>query len=202
MAALKHLAIALSLLVARPAAADPIDRWRPIIAEASLRFGIPTAWIERVMRAESAGLTRLDGKPIRSRAGAIGLMQLMPATWTAMRQRLSLGTDPDDPHDNIVAGTCYLRLLYERFGYPGLFAAYNAGPARYAAFLTTGRPLPGEPIAYIARVVGPVADSNASTLAPASPPLFVIRHDANVAPTTGDDRQPSPSLFAIRKGEP
>jgi hypothetical protein len=36
-----------------------------------------------------------------------------------------------------------------RFGYPGLFAAYNAGPARYAAHLRTGQPLPAETRAYI-----------------------------------------------------
>src|SRR3546814_16843640 len=46
--------------------------------------------------------------------------------------------------------TFYLRLMYERFGYPGLFAAYNAGPARYAAHLRPGRTLPGETRSYLA----------------------------------------------------
>src|SRR3546814_6386427 len=40
--------------------------------------------------------------------------------------------------------------MYERFGYPGLFAAYKAGPARYAAHLRTGRTLPGETRSYLA----------------------------------------------------
>ena len=57
-------------------------------------------------------------------------MQLMPRTWNDMRARLALGPDPDDPRDNILAGTAYLRLMYDRFGYPGMFAAYNAGPGR------------------------------------------------------------------------
>jgi soluble lytic murein transglycosylase-like protein len=96
--------------------------------EASQRLGVPIAWIERVMRAESGGRTRLGGRPIVSRAGAMGLMQLMPTTWADMRGWLSLGHDPFDPRDNILAGTCHLRLMYDRFGYPGLFAAYNAGP--------------------------------------------------------------------------
>src|SRR3546814_15201519 len=87
------------------------------------------------MRAESGGHTMLDGRPITSRAGAMGLMQLMPASYADMRRRLDLGPNPHDPRDNIRAGTFYLRLMYERFGYPGLFAAYNAGPARYAAHL-------------------------------------------------------------------
>src|SRR3546814_4666575 len=83
------------------------------------------------MQAESAGLTHLHGRPITSRAGAMGLMQLMPGTWAAMRQQHGLGGDPYDPRDNILAGAAYLRAMYDRFGYPGLFAAYNAGPARY-----------------------------------------------------------------------
>src|SRR3546814_7225278 len=98
------------------------------------------------MRMESAGLTMRGGHPITSRAGAMGLMQVMPATWADMRTRLALGSDPHDPRDNILAGSCYLRLMYDRFGYPGLFAAYNAGPGRYADHLSTGRPLPGEKI--------------------------------------------------------
>src|SRR3546814_5104838 len=82
---------AILLLAATPAKADEVERWRPMIEEASTRFGIPTSWIERVMRAESRGLTMLNGRPIRSSAGAMGLMQLMPATWADMRARLGLG---------------------------------------------------------------------------------------------------------------
>src|SRR3546814_11645082 len=115
-----------------------------MIEEASTRFGIPTSWIERVMRAESRGYTTLNGRPIRSRAGAMGLMQLMPATWADMRARLALGMNPDDPRDNILAGTCFLRLMYDRFGYPGLFGAYNAGPGAYASYLAGKRRLPEE----------------------------------------------------------
>src|SRR5690606_12167086 len=63
-----------------------------------------------------------------------------------------LGPDPHDPRDNVLAGAGYLRLMYDRFGYPGLFAAYNAGPARYARHRATGRPLPAETVAYLATV--------------------------------------------------
>ncbi|WP_420873461.1 lytic transglycosylase domain-containing protein [Novosphingobium resinovorum] len=127
--------------------------WQPMIDEASHRFGIPVEWIERVMLAESAGQTVQAGRPSRSVKGAIGLMQLMPGTWHEIRARLDLGHDPDDPRDNILAGTFYLRMLHERFGYPGLFAAYNAGPARYERYLA-GTPLPVETIAYLGRVTG------------------------------------------------
>lgn len=129
-----------------------VERWRPIIAEASQRFGLPHVWIAAVMQAESGGRTHWKGRPITSPAGAMGLMQLMPGTWDAMRRRHGLGPDPHDPRDNIMAGTAYLRAMYDRFGYPGLFAAYNAGPGRYAAHLRTGRPLPGETRAYVAQL--------------------------------------------------
>lgn len=154
MGALRALAVALALLGATPAHADQVERWRPYITEASARFGVPAPWIERVMRAESAGRTTLEGRPITSSAGAMGLMQLMPGTWAELRRALGLGADPHDPRDNILAGTFYLRLMYDRFGYPGLFAAYNAGPARYAGHLATGRALPGETRAYLASVSG------------------------------------------------
>jgi soluble lytic murein transglycosylase-like protein len=71
-----------------------------------------------------------------------------------MRARLGLGRDPHDPRDNILAGTYYLRLMHDRFGYPGLFGAYNAGPGRYAAWLAGRSGLPGETRAYIATVAG------------------------------------------------
>ncbi|MGI9375765.1 MAG: lytic transglycosylase domain-containing protein [Tsuneonella suprasediminis] len=133
-------------------AAPAVERWRPYIAEASRRFGIPQAWIAAVMQAESAGLTHLHGRPITSRAGAMGLMQLMPGTWAAMRRQHGLGGDPYDPQDNILAGAAYLRAMYDRFGYPGLFAAYNAGPARYERHLRTGQTLPAETRDYIAQL--------------------------------------------------
>lgn len=141
------------LLVASPSArADPVANWRPYVEEASARFDMPVAWIERVMRAESGGRTALNGRPIVSHAGAMGLMQLMPGTWADMRARLGLGSDPHAPRDNILAGTYYLRLMHDRFGYPGLFAAYNAGPARYSAVLAGRARLPAETRAYMAAV--------------------------------------------------
>src|SRR3546814_13894063 len=121
MAAVRTALIALALLAAVPAKAQSVDRWQPYIAEASARVGGPVEWIERVMRAESGGRTTLGGRPITSHAGAMGLMQLMPGTWADMRARLGLGHDPHDPRDNILAGTYYLRLMPDRFVYPGLF---------------------------------------------------------------------------------
>ena len=43
---------------------------------------------------------------------------------------------------------------YDRFGYHGLFAAYNAGPTRYAAFISDGQTLPAETRAYVRLLSG------------------------------------------------
>jgi soluble lytic murein transglycosylase-like protein len=153
MAPVRAAFAALVLLAATPANGDAVDRWQPQIEEAAARFGIPTEWIERVMRAESGGQPISNGHPIVSSAGAMGLMQLMPGTWAEMRTRLSLGSDPYNPRDNILAGTAYLRLMYDRFGYPGLFGAYNAGPERYAAYLAGASALPRETRVYLAQTV-------------------------------------------------
>ena len=61
----------------------------PHIAEAAQRFGIPEHWIRAVLRVESTG----DLRAVSS-AGAMGLMQIMPDTWTGLRQRHRLGRDP------------------------------------------------------------------------------------------------------------
>ena len=80
----------------------------------------------------------------------MGLMQIMPGTWKELRARHGLGTDPYDPHDNILAGAAYIRELHDRYGTPGFLAAYNAGPGRYERYLATGRSLPDETRAYVA----------------------------------------------------
>jgi membrane-bound lytic murein transglycosylase B len=112
--------------------------------EASRRFHIPPQWIGAVMRAESQGDTCAV-----SRKGAIGLMQIMPATYEELRLKRALGPDPFDPRDNILAGAAYLSEMFERYGEDGFLAAYNAGPQRYEQYLH-GRPLPIETINYVA----------------------------------------------------
>lgn len=125
------------------------------MVEAAKKFGVPVAWIRAVMRVESGGQTMLNGAPITSSAGAMGLMQVMPDTYTEMQSRYDLGADPYDPHDNILAGAGYLREMYLRYGYPDLFAAYNAGPARLDAFLDDGMALPPETTAYLEKLGQP-----------------------------------------------
>lgn len=131
---------------------NAVDQWSPFIAEAARRFAIPEAWIRDVMHAESAGRTVLDGRPITSPAGAMGLMQLMPETYAELRLRFGLGPDAYDPHDNIIAGAGYLRDMFDRYGYPALFAAYNAGPERFDAYVHHGDNLPAETWNYFGKL--------------------------------------------------
>jgi hypothetical protein len=164
-----------------PNAVPMVDSIAASITEASHRFDIPTPWLRAVIRAESAG----DPHAV-SPKGAMGLMQIMPETWARLRLRYGLGADPFDAHDNILAGAAYLRELHERYGAPGFLAAYDAGPARYEAYLATGRPLPNETLAYVDRLA-PVVTNDAvgggTVLAAATrswleAPLFVVHSDS------------------------
>ena len=133
--------------VAQPMTAADTTDIATSVAEASARFGVPAGWIEQIIRVESAGQTRA-----LSRAGAIGLMQVMPTTYASMRARYGLGANPWSVRDNILAGTAYVRELFNRFGSPGFLAAYNAGPRRWEDHLAGARPLPAETVAYLARL--------------------------------------------------
>ena len=161
------------------------DRIERFVAEAALRFGIPTSWINAIMQLESRGVARAV-----SPKGAMGLMQIMPDTWSGLRSRYGLGADPFDPHDNILAGAAYLRELHDRYGAAGFLAAYNAGPGRYEDHLTSGRPLPAETQAYVAALAPLLRDDGsmgnvvtAIIRSWTSSPLFPVR--ANDISSTG-----------------
>jgi len=179
----------MSLLVVGFLAAMPVTtvhadttRWHSTIAEAAQRYDIPESWIRAVMEAESGG----DPHAV-SPKGAMGLMQIMPGTWAELRGQLGLGTDPFDPHDNILAGTAFLRAMRDRYGYPGLFAAYNAGPARYDRHLKTGTPLPPETQRYIAALARTPADAAMPPAVLSGTRLFFRLRTAEN--TTSDARQ-------------
>lgn len=144
------------------------DPWGPYIVEASQKYDVPERWIREVMRQESGGRLYENGELITSGAGAMGLMQVMPATYDELRARYDLGTDPYDPHDNIMAGTAYIRELYDVYGSPGFLAAYNAGPGRLDDYLTRNRPLPAETRNYVARISPYIMDSSPQKVSGAS----------------------------------
>ncbi|WP_439406820.1 lytic transglycosylase domain-containing protein [Bradyrhizobium sp. DASA03076] len=124
------------------------DLYTAFLSEASRRFALPEHWIRAVLQVESSG----NVGAVSSR-GALGLMQIMPQTWVELSSRYDLGANPFDPHDNILAGTAYLREMLDRFGPGGFLAAYNVGPKRYEEYLASGRPLPQETKTYVAKLV-------------------------------------------------
>ncbi|WP_225767678.1 lytic transglycosylase domain-containing protein [Inquilinus sp. Marseille-Q2685] len=154
-------------------AAEADDPWSAYIAEASQRFGVPEPWIRSVMQVESGGDVRAV-----SPKGAMGLMQIMPETWADLRDRYGLGADPYDPRDNILAGAAYLREMHDRYGYPAVFAAYNAGPRRVDEHLSDGRPLPAETRAYLAALGHADIARERSPVVASTLSLFVDLHGA------------------------
>ena len=138
-----------------------------IIADAANRFGLPERWITEVLRAESNGNPRAI-----SPMGAMGLMQIMPATWDGLRTRYGLGDDAYDVRDNVFAGAAYLRALYDQFGSPDCFAAYNAGPGRVVAYRSGARRLPVETVTYVALITSRLG-GNAFPLRSRSAAAFV-----------------------------
>ncbi len=168
------------------------------VDEAAKRFAVPAAWIRAVMEVESNGKIHA-----LSHMGAIGLMQIMPRTWAGLRARYSLGDDPFDAHDNIVAGSAYLRDLWDRYGAPEFLAAYNAGPRRYEEHLATRRPLPTETLAYLAKLTPALTSDaidgvmgDASVVGSwAEAPLF-IDHLADNSTPSDPHRMPSAGISA------
>jgi len=123
---------------------QPMDgQIRSLTREVAAQFDLDPDLFERLVTAESGGNARAVSK-----AGAMGLTQLMPAT------AKSLGvTDPFDPQQNLQAGARYFKGLLERFGDPKLaLAAYNAGPGAVKRY--GGVPPFEETQAYVEKVLG------------------------------------------------
>jgi len=137
-------------------------RWDPDIAAAAKRFGVPQTWIRAVMSIESGGRLMLtQTQPMRSSMGAMGLMQLMPETYAEMGRAYRLGPDPYNPHDNIVAGAAYLKILRDKYGYPQMFEAYNDGPGNLEARMRDNGLLPAETQNYVAHVTNTILTGHA-----------------------------------------
>lgn len=116
---------------------------RPLIVSAAREAGVDPALVAAVARAESG--FRVDAG---SRAGARGLMQLMPGTAAGLGV-----TDILDPAQNLRAGSRYLKQQIDTFGDLRLaLAAYNAGPGAVRRY--GGVPPYAETQTYVTRVLG------------------------------------------------
>lgn len=119
---------------------DLIDRY---IRNAAYLYDMDSALIRAVIAQESA--FQIDA---RSPKGALGLMQLMPATARQYQVQNML-----DPRENINAGTRHLRYLLQRFSSLSLaLAAYNAGEGAVAKY--QGIPPYPETQNYVTQVIG------------------------------------------------
>jgi soluble lytic murein transglycosylase-like protein len=115
------------------------DLYRKAFRAAARDSTLPVALLVSMARVESN-----VQHSARSNAGAIGLLQLMPAT------AAELELNPGLPQDNVLAGARYLREMLDRFERPDLaLAAYNAGPT--AVEEAGGAPGP-ETLSYVANV--------------------------------------------------
>lgn len=103
-----------------PLASPGTGQYDSIIRQASSLYSIRYELIKAIIRVES----NFNPKAV-SPAGACGLMQLMPDNIERFNVR-----NPFDPHENVMAGTCYLRQLLDRYNSDLTLslAAYNAGP--------------------------------------------------------------------------
>lgn len=135
-----------------PAAWTPATRlWRRAIDVASEATGVSADLLASVMTEESGG-----NPTAVSTAGAIGLMQLMPATATA------LGVNPWTPDQNVLGGARYLAYQLREFhgSLADALAAYNAGPGAVRAY--GGVPPYAETMAYVANVLALYQQAQAS----------------------------------------
>ena len=142
-----HPSVAVSMDNFLPLRAD--QAYDDFIEEAAAEYKLDPHLIRAVMRAESA-----FNPMVVSRAGAQGLMQLMPA----LAEEMGV-LDPFDPRQNIMGGARYLRQLLDRHrgNIPLSLASYNAGPtavARYKAI-----PPYRETRQYVKKITGFLADA-------------------------------------------
>jgi soluble lytic murein transglycosylase-like protein len=118
----------------------PDPRFDAIIKRVAAARGVDPTLVRAVIQVESAYEPRA-----RSPKGAVGLMQVMPATG-----RQYGITNLYDPSSNIEAGVTHLRALLDRFPLTLALAAYNAGEAAVERF--AGIPPYPETLDYVARI--------------------------------------------------
>jgi hypothetical protein len=108
--------------------------------------------VQAVIQAESSGRqVDANGNTLKSSAGALGLMQLMPAT------AAQYGVDPNDATQNVQGGSAYLSDLFQKYGnWFDALAAYNWGPGNVNKALASGSNFPPSVNAYATGILNNV----------------------------------------------
>lgn len=158
-------------------------KYHDVVVKEAERQGLDPAIALHALYRETGGLK--DPEKARSKAGAIGVMQLMPAT------AKYLGVDPTDPYQNIQGGVTYLKQMQDKYQNPQLtLMAYNAGPGRVDKALRSPQglaSLPSETRNYseggIAHFAGPAGS------------LVGVGGRSSGLPDDGDDTDNTSSTF-------
>jgi hypothetical protein len=107
-------------------------KYENMVAAEAERIGLDPNIAVHALYKETGSLKNPESA--RSRAGAIGVMQLMPKT------AKELGVDPFNPEENVRGGVMYLKRMMDKYQDPTLaLAAYNAGPGRVDRALKSGQ---------------------------------------------------------------
>lgn len=107
-------------------------KYEDVVIREAERIGLDPKIAVHALYKETGNLK--NPETVRSKAGAIGVMQLMPRT------AKELGVDPFNPEENIRGGVMYLKQMYDKYQDPTLaLAAYNAGPGRVDRALRSGQ---------------------------------------------------------------
>ena len=135
-------------------------KYEDAVVKEAQRLGVDPQLALHVLYKETGNLK--NPETARSKAGALGVMQLMPRT------AKELGVDPMNPEENIRGGVVYLKKMMDQFNDPTLaLAAYNAGPGRVNQILRSGRgieALPRETQNYIRMAEGGIVAFQAGGL--------------------------------------
>ncbi len=163
--------------------AEPRAHYDDLIEHHAARHGLSADLVRAVIQVESG----FNAHAVSSK-GAMGLMQLMPATARALGL-----SDPFQPDDNIRGGVAYLAQLLARYHYDlqlGL-AAYNAGPGSVERY--GGVPPYRETRDYVEKIMGAIAATKAPT--PSGSVIYrsvetvngtTRRRYSNIPPRNGD----------------
>ena len=160
----------------------------------AVRMNVDPSFAAAIASAESGfQATNRSGGVLTSPAGALGIMQLMPGT------AATYGANPRDPVENIIGGLLHIQALQadRNFRTPDgsvdlslVAAGYNAGGGRAGQYVTQGRGLPAETLAYVNRVMARTGDAGdgftAAGLGPTATRLAAVNDNFQGQDTRSD----------------
>ena len=122
------------------------QKYAALFSEAERLYGLPKNLLARVAYQESHFRSDIISGALKSKSGAVGIMQIIP--------RWHPGVNPLDPIEAIPYAAKYLKELYNRFGsWNEALAAYNWGPGNLSRFLAGEKRMPLETKNYVNQIM-------------------------------------------------